>query len=250
MRRFIINIFVLLILTSCEKNLLDGFTSTGKIITEKRDMLPVKRIFMHDDIKLILRQDTCYRLEVEGGENIIDNYVTDINPLDSSLTIKNLNTVNWLRDFRSERNVYLTIPYNQDSLIIDYYSSGGIISEQTINLDTLLDISVWEGAGSIELDIKCRRGSFGEHSGTTNWQLKGRCINAYVHLAGYGLMSMEKIHISNIFLRHYGSNDMLIAPTKILYGEITGIGKVKCFSTPMDTVICTPPNSPNLIFVK
>ncbi|MBI9032951.1 MAG: DUF2807 domain-containing protein [Bacteroidales bacterium] len=250
MKRTIFYILLLMSFSSCEKNFLDGLTSTGEIITEFREIDTFKRIIIKDDISLIMRQDTAYKLIVEGGRNIIENYLTEFNAHDSSLTISNSNTMNWLRDFHSERNVYLSIPYTQDSLFIDYYSSGGIYSEHKICLDTTLHINVWQGSGEVNMDLKIKgSGHFREQYGTTNWNLTGKCGNVTAYLHGYGLMSMEKLEVGNFYFTHGGTNNILIAPSNSLIGKISGIGKVKCYSRP-EIVVCKPVNSPNLVFMN
>ena len=54
----------------------DCFKGTGKVITEIRTPSDFTRVELHDNINLIITQDSINKISVEGGEKILPNIQT------------------------------------------------------------------------------------------------------------------------------------------------------------------------------
>ena len=147
-------VFILLLIamlfTSCEKDHFWDFAkSTGDIVTVTR---PVNenftKIYLNDDVNLVITQGNAYSIRVEGGENILSGIETSIS--DSLLTIRNNNRFNWVRSYDKKFTAYVTMPH---IIELKYEATGTVTNTDTIREDSLT-VSAVGGSGYIDLIIK------------------------------------------------------------------------------------------------
>ena len=213
MKNLVVSILFILIsvnFISCKKDLGDCFTSTGKIIQEERSVQEFNYVSLNDNINLILTQDTVNKLIVEAGENIIENIITEFDK--GHLTISNTMSCNWVRSYSKDINIYLsTISF--DSL--NYNSAGNVISTNTLNADSI-NIAVWEGSGTIDIDVETNLSRLEMHYGTADVLVHGISWLTYIYAASYGPFHCENLNSGNIYMKSRGTGDCYVRASKVL----------------------------------
>lgn len=139
-----------LILVTCKKeNAFDCFKSTGKTISEFRDVGDFKEIEMNDKINVTIYQGNDFKVEVLAGENIIKNVYTKVS--EGVLIIDNNNKCNFVRGYKHQIHVNITVPsiklvsnkgvstlkfaddFYQDTLVVRIENSGDAYVNGTYN---------------------------------------------------------------------------------------------------------------------
>ncbi len=221
-------------LSSCNKDEgFDCFKSTGSIITEDREVGNVNHIELHNNINLYLTQDTIKdaRLVVEAGENLLSKILTDTH--ENTLVIRNQNTCNWVRSFEKPINVYLSLP-RIDSIM--YRSSGDLVSMNTITNDSI-KLDVWEGAGSIILDIQTIKSEFYIHYGTAYVEITGHSSVNFIASLSHGQVNCLGLQTGYTYMRTTSPNDCYVNASTVLSVEIDNIGNVYYKGDPSDLSI-------------
>lgn len=245
MKQFFKNIILLLFIMSifsCKKeNLCDCVKSTGKETTEERiPEAAFNEIELFDKINLFIQQDTVQKIKVEAGEHLLPLIETSIK--DNKLTIKNNNKCNWVRSYKKEINVYLSVKnLNQ----LTYRGVGNISSLNTIVTDSI-KIESWNGSGSINLTLNTKSSIAAIHTGSVDITLKGYSGVSCVYSIGNGFIYAEELETGYTFLNNSGTGNCSVWVTKelgvemhstgdvyykgnpysILYSDITGEGKL------------------------
>lgn len=214
-------IFTLIILTSCTReNIDDCFTNTGPQITEDRPVESFHNIELYDNVNLVLIPGTSNRITVEGGEHIIDAITTEIN--DSTLIIRNTMKCNWVRNFDRELTVYATVAVLDE---IRYEGSGDISTLTQLSLDSL-QVSVWGGAGSFNLDLKVTKLNLALHYGTVDFHVKGKALMTTIFANSYGPFFCNELISNIVYIRNSGSNNCYVYAVHVLDAEITSVGDI------------------------
>lgn len=206
---------------SCEKgDPTDCFKSTGEEITETRTVSFFNKIVLEDNVNLVLTQSNEYALSVRGGKNVLKKLKTDVE--NGVLNIKNNNSCNWMRSFERE----LTVFVNVDSLNqIEYRGSGDINCTNAITGDSLL-LDIWEGAGTIDMQVDVRRNFVYFHIGTANVYYSGNAHLSYLTASSFGPIHAESLKSVFTFINNEGSNNCYINTQLRLEATIKNIGNI------------------------
>ncbi|MBT8196357.1 MAG: DUF2807 domain-containing protein, partial [Bacteroidia bacterium] len=136
--------FISLKFVSCE----DGFDClkpTGKTITEERALAFFDRMNITGNVNVQIEYGVSNLCKVRAGENLIDDIQTEV--IGGTLFIDNKNGCNWVRSFKNEYVVQITL----DTLKrIDYSGVGDIDFVNDFEVDSLR-IEVYDGWGDINL---------------------------------------------------------------------------------------------------
>lgn len=206
---------------ACKKeNRCDCFKSTGSIITESRDITPVSRIFLDDNINLVLTSGDTALLRVEAGSHLLPLIKTTIDG--NEIRIRNNNTCNWARSYKHKPTVYLTLPRVD---YIEYSGSGDISMTNTFTCDTIA-VNSWDGSGSINLDLDCRASHLNLHTGPADINVKGRAAESYIWSAGNGMVHGENLITNFSFVQHKGTGNCYVNVTHELHAKISWTGNV------------------------
>ena len=210
-----------LVWNSCSKtDPTDCFTATGPDVTQKRSAAAFRRIILHDNVNLVLTQDSSYSVVVKAGEKIISKIKTNIK--DGTLEIFNENTCNWVRDFEREITVYAHINILND---IEYRGSGDITATNLIKQDSLM-LNVWEGAGKIELEIDNYRNYIYFHIGTADIHYRGKAHLNYLSVMSFGPVYAHNLRTKFTYLTAGGSNNSYVNASVELHAHLSSIGNV------------------------
>jgi len=206
---------------ACKKeNLCDCFKSTGKIITENRAVSLVNRIFLDDNINLVLTSGDTAMLRVEAGKNLLPLIKTTIEG--DEIHIRNDNRCNWVRSYKHKPTVYLTLP------LVDfiYYSGSGDISmSNTFTSDTIA-VNSWDGSGTINLDLNCRATHLNLHTGPADINVKGSASQSYIWCAGNGMLHGENFITGYTYIEHKGTGNCYLNVTHELHAIIHWTGSI------------------------
>jgi len=220
-------IFLVLILFSCNKpNTWDCAKTSGKIVSEKRNLTNFYAVKLYKRIHLRLIQDSLNFLEIKAGKNLLSKISTEI--FNDTLIIDNNNRCNFMRNFTDSIIVELhfsTVNY------LRYESSGDIISLGQLSLNKISS-DTWNGSGKIDLDLICNDVSFAFHTGPGDLVLKGSGEKIYLYCAGQGYLNAENFISKNAQINSIGSGGIKINSTSELFGDMGGEANVEYFGSP------------------
>ena len=231
------------IFLSCHKDadVMDCFKSTGKIVQEKRTVPGFSKIELHDNVNLFLTQDSIKsEITVEAGENLISKIKTDVN--DNNLVITNTNSCNWVRNFESPINVYVTTPL-LDTII---YRSAGDLTWQNPWTNDSVQFDVWEGSGTIRLWLNVQKSRIYIHYGTVDVFAYGISNVTFLSSKGFGPVNCLDLISTYFYMRTISPNDCYIYVSYELGAEIDNIGNVYYKGNPW-FISCNQSSSGKLI---
>lgn len=214
-------ILTCLLFSGCEKLPMDDcFKSTGEITLEHRTIEPFEYISLEDNINLIITQGETESVTVRAGENLLSDIVTEVD--NNQLTIRNDNNCNWVRNYNKDIDVYLTVRYLTG---ITYRSSGLVLSTNTIISDSL-SIAVWDGTGTIDMDIQTRVSTLSIHYGSVDFHIRGQSGVTFIYAGSYGPFFCQELISQFTFMNNRGSNDCYVHCNKQLEVEIEYTGSI------------------------
>jgi hypothetical protein len=220
---------IIVVFSSCNREQLDDcFTKTGAEITEERTSEYFYRIELYDNVNLVLVPGNSAFLEIKGGENLLSAIKTEVT--DSTLVIRNTLKCNWTRNYDREITVYATAPALREIL---YEGSGDIRTEGQLKLDSL-QINIWGGAGSFDLDLDVTNLKLAMHYGTVDITVKGTAIITTIFANSYGPFYCSELISNIVYVRNSGTNNCFVHARHILEVEIPSVGDIYYSGDPYD----------------
>jgi hypothetical protein len=218
---------LLLLAMFCCKDDSNCLKSTGKIITESRNLPPFNVIFVHDNLDLIFTSDTVQKVEIEAGKNIMDGISTEV--INGSLYIKNNNKCNWARSYDKKIKVYISQPsffelYN--------YTSGNISNSKQQVFDSLIIHNY--GNGELNMNIKCDKlkvdtNFFGDII------LSGEAGEVQAHCFRLARLDTRSLKCQDFSILYEAEGDSYIYAENNLSGKIKSAGNVYYYGNPVTT---------------
>lgn len=189
-------LFILCVtLISCQKeNMGDCFKSTGIVQREKRMLEPFDSLIIHKRMNLILIEDSIDFVEIEAGNNLFENIITE-NKF-GTLTIENTNKCNWVRSYKTPVNIYLH--YTQMDKIVAW-GSVNITATDSLRYDSIF-IEMRDAAGDVDLTFSNNSVFIAQHTGANDVVLKGKTQNLSVYSADLGYGDYLKLSAENVFV--------------------------------------------------
>ena len=167
----------------------DLFKSTGKIITQKREVTGFNCIYLTDKIDLYLTQDSNFKVEVEAGSNLQSLIKTELDG--ETLKVHNDNRQNWVRGYKHKVKIYVSAPYFKH---INNNSVGTIQSVNTIN-QNLITIRT-SNSGDLKLDVNTNKILSSAH-GNGDIYLTGITNNLESDFTGTNFLYAKDLKILN-----------------------------------------------------
>ncbi|MFA6923007.1 MAG: head GIN domain-containing protein [Bacteroidales bacterium] len=224
----ILLLFILTLFLSCKKeNRCDCFTGTGSIVKESREINNFYFVKVYDNINLILTQDTVNKIEVEAGKNLLPNIKTEIN--NNTLSISNNNKCNWVRSFKKQINVYLSV---KNLYYLGCRTSGNIISTNTIITPDTFSIEGRNSSCSIKLTINTKKSFIRMHTGAQDVTINGIVDKNYMYAAGNAFIDCRNLIANNTEINHRCSGDFFAYGKNSLGGDFTGNGNLYYYGNP------------------
>jgi hypothetical protein len=211
-----------LLIISCEKGqLLDFAKRTGKTVTVFRPVEDVfTKIYLNDDVNLVITQGAVYEIKLEGGENLLSGVETNI--IDSTLTIRNKNTFNWLRSYDYKITAYVTLP---DLLDLRYEATSTVSNTDTLRGDSLFVVSTG-GSGYINMLVDFNSTHFSINNGSVDMNISGKSGVNYIFSNGYGPFHCSDLKTTFTYISNFSSNDCYINVDYLLEYKIKGLGNI------------------------
>ena len=226
---FIFFLFILAASVSCNKDSApDYLQTTGEIVREERPVEDFTEIELYHKINVVLTQDIQNKIEIEAGKNLIPDITTEVK--DEKLKIKNENKFNFLRSYKKEITLYISV---KNLSHITYRGAGNISCTNTLT-DSVFTFDSRSGTGKIELNINANEGHFNHHTGQCDLVLHGNIGVNYLYQAGNGFTDAEDLNTGYTFVTNKGTNDLKIKVEKVLYAYIAYLGNVYYKGDPYD----------------
>ena len=217
----VVFVAVCLLLVACTGEQLDDcYTNTGPQVTIEREADAFHRIELYNNVNLVVLQGDFFQIKVEGGKNLLSAIKTEV--IDSALVIRNTMKCNWMRSYNREITVYATLPALRE---IRYEGSGDVRNEGQIKLDSL-EVNIWGGAGSFNLNLDVESLKLALHYGTADVTVKGRALMTTIYANSYGPFYCSDLISNIVYIRNSGTNECYVYARHILEVEITSVGNI------------------------
>ena len=225
-----------LMLVSCEKPS-DCVESTGEIITKEVPVTAFNRIEVLQGIEMIITQGSEYKVQIQTGENLMDNIEVIQNG--TVISLKDNTTCNWVREF-GQTKVYVTAPNIEEiySKTERNISSNGVLTYPTLRLFAFdSDGDGREGAGTGDFFITLNNanpdpdGAHGQlviqSNNVSRFFISGQTDDALIRFyAGDGRIEAPNFTVQTITVFHRGSNDMILKPMQSITGKMVSTGDI------------------------
>lgn len=210
--------------SSCIKN-------AGKLSAEIRPITAeINHIILKDNIDLVLTQDTIASLRIEAGSNLLP-YVR-ARQKGNTLELKNDNKCNFLRSYKNDIVVYLSLPNIKN---IDYTGHGNISSTNVLVLPEFI-FDTKNGTGSVNLQLDVAKLDIFLHTGPTDFNLSGKAENTFFFSGGSGWIFSKELIGKNVHVNNAGTGDITVFATETLLLELSSIGNIDYYGNPTVTV--------------
>ena len=206
---------------SCKKAPL----TIGKTITESRPLDDFNKVYINDDVSVTLvKSDSCW-IEITTGENLMDNITVNVDLSDSSFSIKNENTMSFLRPY--DYTLHATL-YFKDIVLLHSSTSGYIDTYNQLNGQNKCHIVIDDASGDMDITIHdCPRIDITYTFGTSNVILHGsNNKKIYAQKHSYGILDTRDCDAENVIITNWASGDCYISASKSIKSEIYHIGDI------------------------
>ncbi len=219
---FTLMILVSVVFPSCEKDHFFDFAKrTGKNVTITRSVNEnFTKIILNDDVNLVITQGSTYSLMLEGGENLLPGIETTFG--DSTLTIRNKNTLNWLRSYDKKITAYVTLPHLLD---LHFEATSRVSNTDTIREDSLSVISIG-GSGYIDLVIKTGISKLSISRGSADMTIKGSTGLNFIYSGAYGAFHCLELNAVYLYIQNKSPNDCFVNVSHHIEYNISGLGNI------------------------
>lgn len=221
---------IIVVLNACVKESA-CIKPTGKQVIETRVISnEITHITLKDKLNLVLRQDSIASLTIEGGENLL-KYVR-ARQKGTELELKNDNKCNFLRSYKEEITIYLSLP---NIKYINYTGFGNITNIGELKLNEFT-FETRNGTGSINLTVDAQKISVLQHTGPADFTLNGKSKFIYLFSGGSGWLSCKNLISENTHVNHDGTGNVILTATNSLLIELTSIGNIEYYGSPSVTI--------------
>jgi hypothetical protein len=203
-RLIVAYLFIILFFNSCKKeNEFDCVKTTGKDISEMRDVGSFDEILLNYQIDLNISKGSEYKVEVIAGKNIIKNITTRVK--DGVLSIDNINRCNFVRGYKRTITVNITLPYIK---LVKNIGVGTLTFDENFNQDTLVVRA--ESSGDIVVNGTYNEVRSSSH-GNGDVYLNGTCNSLYVYTNGTNYLRANNLLVKDyIFIETLSLGDCYV----------------------------------------
>jgi len=207
--------------TSCKKaDLGDCFKSAGEPAVEIRELPSFNRIETYDNVDVYITLDTFNQARVEAGEHLIEKIKTEVK--DGVVKIENLNSCNWVRSFKNEYSVYLTVDTFKE---LDCYGVGDIIGESPITTDSV-KIEMLNSYSDVFLEVHANYVHAKIHAGPGDVHLVGSTDFCYTYSTGAGFIYASELVAREAWAITSGTGEIYVNAQDKLFCQIDYISNV------------------------
>jgi len=227
MKKIIAYFTLVIMITACDtENANDCFQATGTIIAQEIAVAPFTKIRVNRDVELILTEGAIQKVEIETGENLINDVTVVVSS--GRLIITENNTCNLLRDYNVTK-VYVTAPNITEIISATQFiiRSNGVLNYDEIKLlsEDFTDTTVL-ATGKVILSLNSQN-VIVVGNNLTDFTLSGTTDNLNVTFAsGDGVFNAENLVANTVTVFHRGTNKMIVNPQNELSGQLRSTGNL------------------------
>jgi len=226
-------IIFLLIFTSCDsKDANDCIQASGTVVKEERPVTPFSKILVNEGVSMIIKQGDVYKVEIESGENLLNDIKVEV--VDNQLILTDTNVCNYVREY-DNTNIYVTAPTISEirsATQREIYSDGVIEGERLVVYSENYQNNEYLTSANIYLDVNVTSFQI-IFNGISNIFIDGTATNLNVNMAsGNGRFEGRNFSVENATIYHRSSNDVIVKASKSLKGDIYSTGDVISVGTP------------------
>lgn len=231
MRKYWIILVAAVLFISCnQEDAFDCVKTTGDIISFDIALPSFNDLDIYNNIDVTIEQGAEQQVTLITGKNLKDKI--DFNVNEGVLTIQDMNTCSWARDYGKVQVHIITNNLTQ------IRSSGGgqIRSEGELTFEDLTLISEQRTADFIlQVDMNSLKII---NNNLSNYFISGAVSQLFVHFfAGDGRFEGKNLIADDVDVYHEGTNDIIINPQRTLSGELQQTGNViYCKEPPIMTI--------------
>lgn len=214
-------IIIFVFSAGCKKeNLCDCFKSTGHITIEDRITEPFSSIFLSENVNLYLIQDSIFNIKVQAGKNLLPLIKTRVE--NGSMYISNDNKCNWVRSYKPDVNVYISMP---SLLFIEYTGCGNICMQNTFTGDSIYFDSK-NGSGTVNLNLDIKKCYLIINTGPVDVIAKGKADELQLYYIGNGMIHFEELPTNYTFINNKSTGNCYLNVCNLLIYNITCSGNI------------------------
>lgn len=235
MKKIIYIITVLVFFVSCEKPA-DCIESSGNKTTKEFEVTPANyfhSIYVSKGVGLVVKQGTEYKVEVQTGENLINDISVEFK--NDGLYLKDNSSCNWVRDY-GQTIVYVTTP-QLDFLNLNSKTEQNIDSDGTLThgIVRLTSMDLGEGAGTNDFHIQVNNYQVVvETNNVSRFYLSGATSETLLNIYdGNSRVEAENLLSQDVKVFHRGSNDLVVKPIQSITGKLVSTGNIILKNTPV-----------------
>jgi hypothetical protein len=203
-----------LTLFSCGPGCIEG---NGTKDSEIRNVKNFTSILTSGDFDVNIQQDSIYKVEVEGDQNLLPYVVTEIRS-SNTLEIRNANN----RCLQSNVPIKVTVK-TPDLFQVTNSGSGYVACDYVYNNDFSISLS---GSGVVDCYKLDTRNLNVVLSGSGNIVLQGKTINSDMKISGSGRIKAYDMDQDECYINLTGSGDAYVFVFDYLHVKIPGSGDV------------------------
>lgn len=216
--------FSITLISSCDKG--EIFDTTGPMVSEERVFPECNSISVFDDINVELTLSDTNILIVRAGKNIINGIET--RNIDGVLTISNSNSFEWMQDLDPEITIFL--PAKKINFI--RHSGTGIISSEEPLTQDSLRFDIWDGAGTVDIEMDNKYLSISIHKGYEDVFVSGKTEKFYSYSNGIAPIDCSQLTTPYVNITNNYIGKMIINVSNKLTSHIFGSGNIYYFGNP------------------
>lgn len=210
----------------------DCFKSTGKVVTQRRDVAPgLVTVTTYDNVDLRIVQDGQTYAEVRAGENLQEDI--EFKRTGDALEISNTSRCNWTRRYDTPREVTLHVPRILN-VFLRGQGNGSTVGE--FAQDTIFFHLV--GAGDLDLNLRATQVYLDLYE-LGDVTLRGNTEGFNFVLGGTGRLYAQQLNARYCYfeLTRDSNGDAYVRATDVLGGDVSGRGTLRYSGRPATTDI-------------
>ena len=229
MKKITILLFFLYVVLGCSKPS-ECIEATGAIISKDFPVNAFDKIIIYSGISLVITQGPVASVEVQTGENLIENIEVKVE--NGFLSVKDNTTCNWVREY-GNTTVFVTSPNISEihSKTEKNISSNGVLTYPTLKL---ISTDLSDGAGTSDFYLNVNNYQIVvENNNVSRYYLSGQTNNLIVNFyEGNGRFMGENLNAKEVKIFHRGTNDIIVKPIDLITGKLYSTGNLILKNTP------------------
>jgi len=226
MKKLLYILLPILFITCDSEKANDCFQTSGKIVSKEVDLPSFTKIRVNKNVALILQEGAVQKVEIETGENLMNDVEATVK--NGQLFLTDNNICNLTRDYNVTK-VYVTAPNITHIVCSTQFSirSSGVLnySELNISSEDFNDPTVL-ATGIINLNVNSQTIRVVGNN-LTFFTLSGVTNNLAVNLAaGDGVFDGGNLNANIVQVYHRSSNKIIVNPQQKLTGQLRSTGNL------------------------